>query len=180
MDATLTHWINSFAGISPLIDGMMVLITQIGVPVMILFVVVQWWSRVDRQHLRHVAIRSGLAFLLGLALNQLILLFVHRIRPYDAGVSQLLIDHSADWSFPSDHATAAFAIVAAFVRQGVPKRALALGFLAVLVSVSRVYVGTHYVTDILGGAATGAVAAAVVRLAYRKDNRLARFATQIL
>jgi hypothetical protein len=38
--------------------------------------------------------------LTGLALNQLILLFVHRPRPYAAGVSRLIVTPSADWSSP--------------------------------------------------------------------------------
>jgi hypothetical protein len=38
-----------------------------------------------------VAIVAGLSFLLGLGLNQLILLFIHRLRPYDAGRTHLLI-----------------------------------------------------------------------------------------
>jgi undecaprenyl-diphosphatase len=52
--------------------------------------------------------RGGFSFLLGLAINQLILLFIHRVRPYDAGVTNLLIARSGDFSFPSDHATASF------------------------------------------------------------------------
>ncbi|MDH8190437.1 undecaprenyl-diphosphate phosphatase, partial [Klebsiella pneumoniae] len=65
---------------------------------------------------------------LGLALNQLILLLVHRMRPYDGGVTHLLTAPSADPSFPSDHATASFAIAAAFLLHGMWRAGL--GFLA--------------------------------------------------
>lgn len=68
-------------------------------------------------HTRHVLVATGLSPLLGLALNQLILLVVHRMQPYDGGVTHLLIARSADFSFPSDHATAVFAIAAAFLLQ---------------------------------------------------------------
>ena len=114
MDASLTHWINSAAGVSPLLDRMVIAISQIGVPLMVLAVVLQWWSRTDRYHVRHAALCAGLSFLLGLAINQFILLFIHRVRPYEAGVTHLLIPPTVDWSFPSDHATASLAIVAAF------------------------------------------------------------------
>src|SRR5437868_15102627 len=87
MDATLTHWINAAAGISPFLDRAMIGVSQIGVPLMVLAVVLQWWAKVDRHHVRHAAVSAGLAFLLGLAINQFILLFVHRMRPYDAGVT---------------------------------------------------------------------------------------------
>ncbi|MDE3027921.1 MAG: phosphatase PAP2 family protein [Paracoccaceae bacterium] len=179
MDAEITHWINSFAGRSPLVDHIMIGITQIGVPVMIATVVLQWWGRENRLHLRHAAICAGLAFLLGLAFNQGILLFIHRIRPYDAGVSHLLIARSADWSFPSDHATASMSIVAAFAMQKIPRRTLLVLAMAVLVCLSRIFVGTHYLTDILGGAATGILAAVIVQLVYREDSKLDRIATGI-
>jgi undecaprenyl-diphosphatase len=88
-----------------------------------------------------------------------------RTRPFIAHPkdSHLFIPGSHDASFPSDHATAAFAIaVSIWLRH---RRAgwLALG-LATLVSVSRVAVGTHYPTDVLGGAVLGTVAAVVLWL----------------
>jgi undecaprenyl-diphosphatase len=39
---------------------------------------------------------------------------------------------------------------------------------AAIVCVSRIYVGTHYFTDVLGGAVTGTSAAAAVRRLYGK------------
>jgi len=181
LDQTLTHWINSFAGQSSILDQMMVLATSAGVPVLVLLVVLQWWSgRGDRGPVRHSCVSAGLAFLAGLAANQLVLLFVHRVRPYDAGVSQLLIAPSTDWSFPSDHATASAAIVAAFVFTGQCRRALWLAVPAAVVCLSRIYVGTHYAGDILGGIATGTLAAFVVSRLYRPGSRLDRMLTAIL
>jgi len=180
MDASLTHWINSAAGTSPLLDRTMITISQIGVPLMVIAVALQWWSRTDRAHIRHACLSAGLSFLLGLAINQVILLFVHRIRPYDAGVTHLLISPSADWSFPSDHATASMAIVAAFAMQALPRRTLALFAAALLICWSRLHIGIHYAGDVAGGAATGIAAALAVRLCYRENSRLDAFATKIL
>ncbi|RWM08413.1 MAG: phosphatase PAP2 family protein [Mesorhizobium sp.] len=180
MDAALTHWINSAAGVSPLLDRIMIAVSQIGVPLMVLAVALQWWLRTDRPHVRHACLSAGLAFLLGLAVNQVILLFVHRIRPYDAGVTHLLIAPSADWSFPSDHATAGMAIVAAFAMQALPRRTLAFFIMALLICWSRLHIGIHYAGDIVGGAATGAAAALAVRLGYRENSRMDVFATSIL
>jgi undecaprenyl-diphosphatase len=180
MDATFTHWINASAGLHPVLDKAMIGVSQIGVPLMVLAVIVQWWAKVDRYHVRHAALSAGLAFLLGLAINQFILLFVHRIRPYDAGVTHLLIAPSADWSFPSDHATASIAIVAAFAMQALPRRTLALFIMAFLICWSRIYIGTHYITDVVGGAVTGVLGAVVVRMAYRENSRLDNLVTKIL
>lgn len=180
MDDAITSWINAAAGKNAFLDAIMMAVTQWGVPAMVLLVALQWWVKENRYHIRHAALSAGLSFLLGLAINQVILLFVHRVRPYDAGVTHLQIAPSADWSFPSDHATAAFAIVTAFALQRLPRRALGFLMLALLLCWSRVYVGTHYLTDVLGGALTGVLGAILVRMFYRENSRLDQFATRLL
>jgi undecaprenyl-diphosphatase len=180
MDHAVTHWLNAYAGSLPPLDMAMIAMTWLGVPVMVVLVALQWWRRADRLHVRHACVAAGLSFLLGLAVNQVILLFVHRVRPYDAGISHLIIGPSADWSFPSDHATAAFAIVAAFFLSQLRRAGAWLLVGAVLITLSRVYVGTHYVSDVLGGALTGIIAAFAIVIMYREGTRLDRFVTQIL
>ncbi|MDN5927084.1 MAG: phosphatase PAP2 family protein [Hyphomicrobiales bacterium] len=179
MDGSITQWINGAAGTSHILDLTMIGVTTFGVPVLVALVVVQWWTGRNRMHVRHATIVAGLSFLIGLGLNQIILLFVHRVRPYDAGLTHLIVAPSADWSFPSDHATAAFAVVAAFALQALPGRAIVFATIALIIAWSRVFVGTHYVTDILGGAFTAVVAAVLVSVLYREGTRLDRFATAI-
>lgn len=180
MDQTITQWINSFAGSYIFLDMAAIVVTKAGVPLLVALVIFQWWSTADRIHVRHTCIAAGLSFLIGLGLNQIVLLFIHRIRPYDAGVSHLIIAKSADWSFPSDHVTASIAIVAAFAAHGLPRRAFLFGLLALLVGCSRIFVGTHYLTDVLGGVLTGAVAAVLAWTFYREGSRLDRFLTSIM
>lgn len=175
----MTHWINALSRQSAVADAVMVLITQYGVPVAVLVVAIQWWSKAERLAVRHAALSAGCSFLLGLAVNQVILMFVHRARPYDSGLTRLLIEPSADWSFPSDHATATVAVAASFLFAGLTARAAILAALAILVCWSRVYVGTHFVSDVLGGALTGVAAAFVIRLGYRKDAAISRMLTGI-
>ena len=85
MDQAITQWINSLAGSDALLDSVMSAATKAGVPLLVALVVAQWWTRIDRTHVRHTCIAAGLSFLIGLGLNQIILLFVPRVRPYDAG-----------------------------------------------------------------------------------------------
>ncbi|MEP6563572.1 MAG: phosphatase PAP2 family protein [Mesorhizobium sp.] len=179
IDAAVTAWINAWAGQAPALDSVMIWISTLGVPLLVLAVAVQWWLPRPDRATRHVLAAAGLSFLIGLGINQLVLLFVQRVRPYDAHITHLIIGRSLDFSFPSDHATAGFAIAAAFLLHGLRRRGLAFLAAAMLVSLSRVYLGTHYVSDILGGAATGVLAAMLVRAAYRKNTRADRLITEI-
>lgn len=180
LDVAATQAVNGLAGTSALVDFLMIWVSAICVPVLVLAVAGQWWRKGDRQHTRHALIAAGFSFLLGLALNQLILLFVHRMRPYDAGISHLLIARSADPSFPSDHATATAAIAAALLFHGMRRAGLWFLAAALLVMVSRVYIGTHYASDVFGGALTGIFAAALVRTLYWEGTRADRLITGIL
>jgi undecaprenyl-diphosphatase len=109
---------------------------------------------------RHGVVAAGFSALLALGIAQLIVDVWARPRPYVAhpGGAHLFIPASHDPSFPSDHATAAFAIAVAILLRHRKAGVLALVF-ATLVSVGRVAVGTHYPGDVLAGAAIGAIAA---------------------
>lgn len=88
LDGTFTHAINALAGRSSLLDWVMVSVSQAAVPLLIAVVALQWWgSRSRREQDRHVIVAAGLTFSLGLLLNQLVLLFVQRPRPYTAGIT---------------------------------------------------------------------------------------------
>jgi undecaprenyl-diphosphatase len=98
--------------------------------------------------------------MLALAIAQVIASLWDRARPYEAhpGDAHLLLAPSPDPSFPSDHATGAYAIAVAILLRHT-KGGIAALILATLVAVARVALGTHYPTDVLGGAALGALAA---------------------
>lgn len=86
-----------------------------------------------------------------------------RIRPYELGITHLIVLPSADPSFPSDHASASVAIVAAMWLNHHARRTILFAIAAALLLWSRVYVGTHYVSDVIGGAGTAITAAILVR-----------------
>jgi undecaprenyl-diphosphatase len=114
----------------------------------------------ESQSARHGVIAAGIAAAIALGIAQVIVHVWDRPRPFVAhpGIAHLFVSHSSDASFPSDHATAAFAIaVSIFLRsRRIGLIALAM---AVVVAVGRVAVGVHYPSDVLGGAALGTAVA---------------------
>ena len=99
--------------------------------------------------------KAGIAALAALAIGALITNvalknIIARIRPYEVVEGlKLLIEPQSDFSFPSGHTCASIGAALA----------IPLVILAVLISLSRLYVGVHYPTDVLGGAVVGAFAA---------------------
>jgi undecaprenyl-diphosphatase len=76
-------------------------------------------------------------------------------RPFvDHAITQLL-PHAANQSFPSDHATAAFAVaLAVLVFTRFKKIGWVLVAIAAIVGFARIYTGVHYPLDVIGGLAT--------------------------
>ena len=77
---------------------------------------------------------------------------VARIRPYDLyPVIELLVEKQTDFSFPSGHTCASFAAALVYLRMFPERKGWGFVILAVLIGFSRLYVGVHYPTDVLGG-----------------------------
>ena len=90
------------------------------------------------------------------ALNTLVKLAVRRRRPELAGLPALT-GTPTQLSFPSAHASTSFAAARLYSRLGLP--APVLYALALKLSLSRLYLGVHYPSDILAGGVLGMVAA---------------------
>ncbi|RPF29803.1 undecaprenyl-diphosphatase [Streptomyces sp. Ag109_G2-6] len=131
------------------------------------------------------AVRDRLATVAGLALclalgqgvRRALMSLVARPRPPAADWAT----HAANWSFPSGHATtgaltAGLLLVALALRGSPGPARTAAAALIVLwgaaVGLSRVYLGVHWLSDVLGGwllATAWLALAALVRRSYRRE-----------
>ena len=120
--------------------------------------------------------KAGIACLSALlidfiAVNVALKNIVRRVRPYEVieGL-RLIVAPAVDFSFPSGHAASSFAVAWTLFRVAPKRYGVPALILAVLISLSRLYVGIHYPTDVLGGALIG-IAAAEAAVALTKRLR---------
>ena len=177
-DAALLLWIQDalrFGWLNPVMSG----ITCLGNSGIIWIVVAL--ALMCFKKTRWLGVTCAVSMALGLLVTNLVIKnWVARVRPYEAVEGlQRIIAAQKDWSFPSGHATNGLACAWVLFRRaprryGVPALALAL-----LICYTRLYVGVHYPTDVLGGAAIG-IGSACIALAVmpglirRVEKRLGR------
>lgn len=94
-----------------------------------------------------------------LCINNLFLKnIVCRVRPYEAVAGLVpLVAKPSDWSFPSGHSACAFAAAVVLLFRMPKSVGVPAIVLAVLIALSRLYVGVHYPTDVLAGGLCGII-----------------------
>jgi undecaprenyl-diphosphatase len=159
LDATLFEKINGLAGGGGAADATMIFIAKYS-PIVVAGVLVVLWLRWRRDTQRTSGLAAAAA-LIALGVGQVIGKMVPRARPADVLSAHLLLPRSLDTSFPSDHATLAFA-VAAVVFAWNRKWGSAMLVFAFLTAFARVWTGLHYPGDVIGGAVLGAMTGSIV------------------
>ncbi|NUR84937.1 MAG: phosphatase PAP2 family protein [Nonomuraea sp.] len=154
------EWLQSLPGwLTPVMEG----VSAFGTDTFFLAVLpVIYWCVNPR-----LGLRLGLTVLVAGASNQVLKLAFHQPRPYwiDPGVRALAAEGS--FGLPSGHAqisTAAWGLLAATVRRAWAWWGAAV--IVLLIGVSRVYLGVHFITDVVAGVALGLV---VLLLAVRLE-----------
>ena len=88
--------------------------------------------------------------------NLIIKNLVARTRPYEMieGLT-CIVKRASDYSFPSGHTSASFASAVAMTGNIKKRYSVVLLIVAALIAFSRLYIGIHYPTDVLGGLVLG-------------------------
>jgi undecaprenyl-diphosphatase len=171
--------LNGWAGHSALLDAVSIFLAEdafllFGALLIALWV---WPGSIDLRHTRQRNVINSVLALGGALLTAHFLgVFFYRARPFvDQAVTQL-IAHPPDASFPSDHLAMAGALTIVLWPVLGRTRGWWIG-LSLAIGLSRVFVGVHYPSDVIGGFVLGAAWGAAARWAA---PYLARYELRLL
>ena len=161
---------NQFAQNTPVLHAPMRIYAEYGVAVFaVALLLAWWWARRDPDpRTMAAALWAPAAVMLAVGLNQPLVNLVHEPRSYTVFPHALvLVAHSQDYSFPSDHAVMAGAVAAAVLLTN-RRLGVATASAAVVMAFARVYVGAHFPLDVVVGLVFGAATTYLGYLAVRK------------
>lgn len=118
---------------------------------------------------RAVGISVLLALLINLCITNISLKnIIARPRPFHVNPELMtLIKHPSSFSFPSGHTSGSFTAALVLFHLMPKKIGVPAVVLATMIGFSRMYVGVHYPTDVLGGIVVGIIASTVAILVVR-------------
>lgn len=155
------------------LDGFMQVVTFIGQPaitISIIVIVISYGLLRERR----IAIAGGIAGFT-FVVNGLLKLIIHRHRPLTANLL-----HLDTYSFPSGHtagSTLAFGLIAILLYRIVPRPwrmvvVIVAAILIFLVGISRIYLGAHYPSDVIGGWIVGGIGIMIISLVFRRLRKV--------
>lgn len=154
---------------NPILDKIMVFLSQINDIGAIWYGVILTLICIKKYRKLGIAafISLALCFLLG---DYGIKPLIGRIRPSDLS-NIFLMTRPEDFSFPSMHTATSFAVAFALFRSD-KKMGIPFLIIAGLIALSRIYLGVHYTTDVIGGAVFGILIAYIITKILKKSKKL--------
>jgi len=169
-DIWLFHFFNSVIK-NRFLDIVMLPITILGdrkfaFPLCLLFCI--FWRR-DKRRTAAILLISLLATI---GLVELLKDLINRPRPQEVLNGIFIMGQiGLGFSFPSGHAATAFVLASVF-SSAYKRFTVALFILATSVGISRIYLGFHYPSDVIVGAAIGTTVTYIVSKILDKFNRI--------
>jgi len=176
-DTTVFYWLNSVPH-TPFLDRVFSIISGLGDAGFIWFVLGMWLvlRQEEKNHrfLFPLGIAGGFSYFFSEVVVKHI---VARLRPSSVLDAAIVVGLPSGYSFPSTHATFAFALATVLAYKE-PRWKAYLYLFAVLVCYSRIYLGHHYPGDVLIGGVLGWAIGRVAILWYtsrftQKKNKTA-------
>ncbi len=153
LDQRIFLWVNHLPH-PVILDGVAMTFSGLGAAILLWALLGLWLFFHEEREGKHVFWRIFFAVAIASLLVEAILKpMIGRVRPaFDIGA--LVVAPATGYSFPSGHATVswALAVVLASVEQ---RYAFLWFFLAFCISLSRVYLGVHFPSDVIVGAMIG-------------------------
>ncbi|MCY0887564.1 MAG: phosphatase PAP2 family protein [Alicyclobacillaceae bacterium] len=157
LDHRFMEWLTHQWGKFVFFDAWMMVVAEWN-PTVMLVVIFLFTLGFGAHHVQmsSVWIAAGISIFsafIGRVTNEPVGRLIQRLRPFEAMSFSPLVSHERGDSFPSNHATGAFALAVPFLF--VSDYWVILFALALLLVISRMYVGLHFVTDIIAGLSVG-------------------------
>jgi undecaprenyl-diphosphatase len=153
LDSLIFSKINDLAGKSVCFDSFAIFCADY-LGYVLIFILILFLLKDYKKYWQFVLKALVAAVLSRFVITELIRFFWEKPRPFIENNVNLLIGHEASSSFPSGHAAFYFALstVVYFYNK---KLGILFLISSVLISLSRVFVGVHWPSDILAGAIVG-------------------------
>ena len=140
-----------------LLNPLMIFLAKYMEYILIAGVIIYWFTRTKEN--RIMVISAIISFIVAEIFGKLLGKIHSNFQPFvTLQNTNKLIDHAIDNSFPSDHAIQFFSICIVFLFFKKNLRYIWLA-LAILVAISRIWVGVHYPLDVIVGALLGTITA---------------------
>jgi undecaprenyl-diphosphatase len=161
LDYHVFQLINHLAVTDRSLDPLMIFLAEKAEYLFFAGILFYWFFQIHKSQNRRMVVEACISACIALAINAGIGMVFYRDRPFVAHHVNWLIPHAKNASFPSDHATASFVIAAAIWNWRKRDGWVWLIF-AAAISLSRVWTGVHYPSDVIAGMIIGTATALVI------------------
>jgi len=120
------------------------------------------WVR-KSEAFRFALLDAAFTVILALSLSRITGVLWYHPRPFEFGLGQKYLDHVANSSFPSDHATFLFSVAIPLLVHAISRKWGIVVFATTLpVAWARIYLGIHFPLDMIGALVLAAISTAMV------------------